>query len=294
MSEDSRHVRNIVLFEGHVRWIMERETPKERLAAWEALAAIAFPKDESKPYKPPELPSDGSQLSPCDRARRDTYNMIGDFFKSRVWEQSGVIFDRGSFAYGMSQVDSAASTANDRVEEVASVVESPSSNLQPFDQKAEETPGYSERYLRIEKGLSVYDRNKIAEWHKKIPNPAALKEWLGRNYFFQNRKLVCSDEFCAYAFNKIALEDNFVSPKTNHAMKDIRNAIHWLAIDFLQKSSEIRRIEQEEHRKDLESEFETKAFAVSQMTNEEIATMERKRRRKAEKEAMEKVLRGEL
>ena len=294
MSEDSRHVRNVVLFEGHVRWIMERETPKERLAAWEALAAIAFPKDESKPYKPPEIPSDGSQLSPCDRARRDTYNMIGDFFKSRVWEQSGVIFDRDSFAFGMSQVDSAASTANDRVEEVASVVESPSSHLQPFDQKAEETTGYSERYLRIEKGLSDLDRKKIAEWHKKIPNAAALKEWLERNYFFQNRKLVCSNEFCAFAYSRLALENNWVSYRTNHAMNEIRNAIHWMAIDYLRKTNDIKRVEQEEYRKDLESEFETKALSVSQMTNEEIATMERKRRRKAEKEAMEKVLRGEL
>ena len=54
------------------------------------------------------------------------------------------------------------------------------------------------------------------------------------------------------------------------------------------------RAEAEEKRKDIESEFETKTVVASQMTNEEVADMQRISSRKAEREAMEKILRGEL
>ena len=90
MSGKEKKVKSIVLLEGHVRWIMERETPEERLAAWETLAAIAFPENPYElPYEPPQKPFDGSRLSPCDRVRRDTYNMLADYINSRMWETEG-------------------------------------------------------------------------------------------------------------------------------------------------------------------------------------------------------------
>ena len=312
MCRESKQVKNIVLFEGHVRWIMERETPEERLAAWETLAAIAFPNDYELPYQPPELPSDGSPLSPCDRVRRDTYYMLCDFFSSRVWEQTGRIKDqkkvaagrRGAAArFGMywgSDCTAVAegspptdSIGNELKEKPQSItVQMPT--MMPKDLRAEETGYLSDRYRKIEKGLTEVDKKKIAEWHKKFPNAAALREWLDRNFLFQNRNVVCTNEFAEFAYTKLALEENWVSYKTGHAMQDIRNAIHWLALDYIRKSREIRRVEEQEHRKDLESEFETKALVASQMSNEDMATLERRRRRQAEREAMEKVLRGEL
>ena len=67
-----------------------------------------------------------------------------------------------------------------------------------------------------------------------------------------------------------------------------------MAIDFQRKSNEIRRAEEEEERKNKESEFESRVQAVSQMSNEDIADMERISARRAERRAMEKILRGEL
>ena len=51
---------------------------------------------------------------------------------------------------------------------------------------------------------------------------------------------------------------------------------------------------EEESRKNKESEFESRVQAVSQMSNEAVADMERISARRAERRAMEKILRGEL
>lgn len=321
--EERKPVKNIVLFEGHVRWIMERETPEERLAAWEVVAAIAFPHEYELPYEPPEIPADGSPLSPCDKVRRDTYHMMADFILSRVWEQSGQIKNQrkveagkigASAKYGYygspastdsyieteeppareptvgctpAQTDS---TANQQPPTASDI----STSITPKDAAMEELEPNYWLPKKMNKKLNEKDRKLIDNWHKKIPNAAALREFLERGYMFQNKSLVTSPVFCDYAYARIARECNFVSPKTGHAYGSLFNVIHWLALDYIRKENEIRRASEEEKRKDIESEFETKVAEVSQMTNEEIMAMERKRQRKAEREAMAKVLRGEL
>ena len=284
---------------------MERETPEERLAAWETVAAIAFPNEYELPYTPPRVPSDG-KLSKCDRARRDTYNMMSDFVKCGFGlgmlngkdikkVMAGRIGAAVRHGLGSSSSDCYDSFVPQEVETTRTdAVTNPEPSIHPKDEFEEETTGFSERFEKVAKNLTAADLAKIEEWRRKIPNAAALKEWLERNYMFQNRKLVCSDEFCEYAFNIIAVQSNWMSYKTKHAMNDIRNAIHWIAIDYMRKANEIKRAEEAEHRKNLESEFETKSIESSGMTSEEIAEMQRLRRRKAEKEAMEKIMRGEL
>ena len=293
---------------------MERDTPEERLAAWETLAAIAFPENPYElPYKPPQMPLDGTRLSPCDRVRRDAYNMLADYINSRQWEQAdgknpkkvaagrlGAAIKHGRYG------SSAASTTDYETNESAvkpteavpqvqpPAVQEPQITMMPLDVRAEETVGFSEAYLKIEPKLTAKDKKQIAEWHKKIPNAAALREWLDRNWFYQNKKLVCSEQFCEYAYNRLARENNWVSPKTNHVFYNIMSAIHYFALDFTRKSHEIKRAEEEERRKDIESDFETKTVVASQMTKEEIADIERISSRKAEREAMEKIMRGEL
>lgn len=320
MSGKDRQVKSIVLFEGHVRWIMERETPEERLAAWETLAAIAFPENPYElPYKPPQVPLDGSVLSRCDRVRRDTYNMLADFINSRVWEGDGrgknpkkVFAGKVGAAIRHGKYGSSSSTAYDddsttsgySCEDVVKPPPSQSTPMQesvqphitmtPLDERAEETEYFSERYRKIEPTLSARDKTKIAELNKKFPNAAALREWLDRNYFQGNKHLVCSEQFCAYAFQRLAKDANWISYRTNHVINNLLTVIHWMAIDFQRKSNEIRRAEEEEDRKNKESEFESRVQAVSQMSNEDIADKERISARRAERRAMEKILRGEL
>ena len=320
MIDKEQKVKSIVLFEGHVRWIMERETPEERLAAWETLAAIAFPENPYElPYKPPQIPLDGSVLSRCDRVRRDTYNMLADFINSRVWEVGGGVKNpkkvlAGKLGasirhgkYGSSSstdYDYDRTTPSDSCEEICNQ-QKPQSNpmpescrphitLTPLDERAEETEYFSDRYRKINPTLSERDKAKIAELNKKFPNAAALREWLDRNYFQGNKLLVCSEQFCAYAFQRLAKDANWISYKTNHVINNLLNVIHWMAIDFQTKSNEHRRAAEEESRKNKESEFESRVQAVSQMSNEAVADMERISARRAERRAMEKILRGEL
>ncbi|MBO6031903.1 MAG: hypothetical protein J6Q22_10720 [Prevotella sp.] len=313
MNDKDKQVKSIVLLEGHVRWIMERETPEERLAAWETLAAIAFPENPYElPYKPPQKPLDGSCLSPCDRVRRDTYNMLADYINGRVWENNdrdvnkeGCVGEDGLGIESSSgsviddewwKNESAVEASDNRISFPSSheVNVRPNVTMTPLDMRAEETMFFSERYLRVESRLTEQDKKKIEEWHKKIPNAKALRRWLDRNWYFQNKKLVCSEKFCEYAYNKLAREDNWVSYKTNHAMSNISTAIHWIAIDFQRKENEIKRAEEEERRKDQEVEFDTKVMLASHRTSEDLADMQRISSRKAEREAMEKILRGEL
>ena len=319
MSEKDKQVKSIVLLEGHVRWIMERETPEERLAAWETLAAIAFPENPYElPYTPPQKPFDGSRLSPCDRVRRDTYNMLADYINSRMWEAdcSGknpkkVMAGRIGAAVRHGKYGSSSTSSEDYdVEKEEQTLDAPIADkpehiqkeeqiekritMTPLDMTAEESGYFSEQYRKIEPTLTDRDKKKIADWHKRIPNAAALKEYLERNWVFQNKTLVCSEQFCQYAYNKLAREGNWVSTRDKHALSNISSAIHFIALDFDKKIHEIKRAEAEEKRKDIESEFETKASLASQMTNEEVADMQRISSRKAEREAMEKILRGEL
>ena len=314
MSGEEKKVKSIVLLEGHVRWIMERETPEERLAAWETLAAIAFPENPYElPYKPPKLPLDGSRLSPCDRVRRDAYNMLADYINSRQWEQTDgknprkVAAGRLGAAIKHGKYGSSAASTTDYETNESSVrptefvqqdqppaPQEPQITMTPMDVRAEETVGFSESYLKIEPKLTAKDKKQIAEWHKKIPNAAALREWLDRNWFYQNKKMVCSEQFCEYAYNRIAREYNWVSPKTSHALGSILSTIHYFALDFTRKSHEIKRTEEEERRKDIESDFDTKTMVASHKSSEDVADMQRISSRKAEREAMEKILRGEL
>lgn len=296
-----------------MKWIMERETPEERLAAWETVLKIAFPNECELPYAPPQTPSDGSRLSPCDRARRDTYNMMGDFIKSRMWELPMLGKDKRKVAAGRLGAAIRYGMESDSTADDVKTFEQPLPTLMPStplllgqdknnssphvsraDMRAEDDAEYLRRKKVDETKLSQRDREKVAEWDAKIPNAAALKEWLERNYLYQNRSLVCSDMFCEMAYNQLAIENHWISYKTGHAMTDIRNAIHWMAIDYLQKSRQIQRAEEEQHRLDMESEFETKVAHAAQQSPQELATIERKRRRLAEKQAMEMIVKGEL
>ena len=284
---------------------MERETPEERLAAWETLVAIAFPPPYELPYVPPSLPVDGKKLSKCDRVRRDTYNMVSDFINSRCWEiQDGK--DRKKVAagrlgasvrhwkIGSSDSSSAVEKKTESPKQECPTSSSAPTTITPADNIAEDDDWYIPSIRQSKKEVSERDRKRIDEWHKKIPNAAALKEWLERNYLFQNKKLVCSKDFCEFAYNQLAVERNWTSSKTGHALTTIQNAIHWMAINFMKMENHIKRAEKEEHRKVLESEFATKVSDVSQMSSEEIEELEHRRRRMAEKEAMDKILKGEL
>ena len=87
MCKEANKVRSIPLLEGHARWIMERETPEERLAAWETLVAIAFPPPYELPYVPPSLPVDV----------RNYLNAIGLVGTPTTWLPISSIADAGRF-----------------------------------------------------------------------------------------------------------------------------------------------------------------------------------------------------
>lgn len=313
MCKKNSNIRTLVLLEGQVKWIMERETPAERLAAWETIVSIAFPNEYELPYTPPDLPSDGTKLSIEDRARRDTFHMVKDFLGCNLNE---LLIEKGStqkdkkkveagrlgalirYGYGDSSDTSVESESDDMppqtAEELTNIA-SGETTLEQYPiarQLLEETPFGGVR--RREGTLSLDDKKRIAEWNKKIPNAAALKEWLERSYMMGNRDLVCSLPFCEYAYWRLAKESNWISSKTGKPLRNLHNPIHWMAIDYVKKVNQIKRAAEEEHRADMESDFANKQIQAVQMSSEEMAAIDRRRRKQAEKEAMEKIMRGEL
>lgn len=305
MRNERKQVNNIVLFEGHVRWIMERPTPEERLAAWETLAAIAFPQDGAAPYTPPEAHDGEPALSPCDRVRRDTYHMMSDFISSRVWELSGKVKNLNKSVagkcgaivrYGLEDSTDTMPDIDTTMEETCDEEAKSNTVAPPCESPQVQFLAFNDcGPLQVShESIEAKEKERIAEWNKKFPDAKTLREWLERNYLFQNREIVCSQEFCDYAYTRLAEEDNWTSYKTGRVFRNIRNVIHWIALDFVKKRNEINRFDNGERRKDREVQFDEAVSLTTQKTSEDIADMERVRRRKAEREAVDKVLRGEL
>ena len=302
--EATKPVRRVTLYEGQVRFIMERETPEERLAAWETVAAIAFPPDDDHKYVPPELPTDGGRLSPCDRVRRDVYNFIKDIIEYQAMKDSGKLKDSkkveagrlgAAVRFGRRGESSSASQAKDIVETADDLRAMPIvPKNQPSDVAEDDFTCYVAGGFRRRKVLSKDEQAAISEWDEKIPDAKALQAYLQKNYMYQNKKLVVSDEFCEFAYHKLAKIDRWISTRDRRPLHDIRQAVHYIALDYIKKAGEIRRAEKEEHRKDLEADLEMKNTQYSQQSPSDLATIERKRRRAAEKEAMAKILKGEL
>ena len=308
MCQANKSVRRVTLFEGQVKFIMERDTPEERLAAWETIAAIAFPIDNEHKYVPPSLPTDGSKLSPVDRVRRDVYNFLKDVIEKQAEKdiekkdpkkveagRLGAVMRFGDrngsssdSSIGMDILRKEPKSENTRVAK-ESLVPIPSPVADP--NSTNDVPMWGTRY---KPNLTDAEKAEIAAWDKKIPSAKALQEYLQRNYMYQNKMTVITDEFCDFAYHKLAVIDRWISTRNRRPLHDIRQAIHYIALDYIKKAGEIRRAEQEEHRRDIEADFEMQTTQYSQQTPSELAAIERKRRRTAERQAMEKILKGEL
>ena len=159
MVEQNSEEKCIVISEGQIAWIMDRDTPEERLAAWEVFASVACPVD-GNPYQPPKQ-TRGVRMSLTDRVRRDAYNIL-----------------RGIQRVTMSELNRM------RFQGCESSVASESSVC------SSSTPTYSmdvptfgcqngRRYGRIDfSSLTPEDRKAIEDWNKKIPDHKALKSYL--------------------------------------------------------------------------------------------------------------------
>lgn len=317
MCQEAKPIRSVVLFEGQVKWIMERDTPEERLAAWEAITSIAFPDDEKNPFRPPSIPTDGSRLTPSDRVKRDVYNLFKDIIESRAVKNNGKVKDIKKVEAGRLGAEARiAKRAESEAENNPLPIENPKiaeeirvpkkRGLSETVQDRRVRSGASESVMegsckpnipigfRKNNNLSATDIERIAQWNAAIPDAAALKAYLKKNYMYQNKSLVCSDAFCEFAYQKLAKVDGWRSTRDGSALNDIRTAIHWMSIDYTKKNGEIRRVEEEERQKDADADFKRMSAEADRINPSELADKERKRRRKAEKEALQKIMRGEL
>ena len=273
MSEQTTEEKCIVISEGQIAWIMERDTPEERLAAWEVFAAIACP-DEGTQYEPPKQTRNGVKLSKLDRVKRDAYNVFRGIQRVTM---PGIT--RMRFQSGESSVSGESTATNP---------------ISPNYTMDEPTFGRSNgrRGSRIDYSkLTPEDKAAIANWDKQIPDPKALKEYLDKNYLYQNRLFVQTDEFCAYAFNLLKGQ-RWISTRTGKPLVSLVTAIFYIALDYKQKNDKIKRIEMVEHAKDVKTEFEVLTTEQEMQTPSDLAAIERKRRRIAEKELEEKYLKG--
>lgn len=300
MCREAKPIRSVVLFEGQVNWIMERETDEERLAAWETLIALAFPTEENK-FEPPAKATKGNALTPCERVKRDVYNLFKDVIESRASKGGGKAKDikkveagklGAAVRYATGRGESSTSSTDIETSEQRGIIERDDGTPQDviYDDFQRDVAGE----YKYNQKLTSEEKEIIKKWDATIPNAGALREYLEKNYFYQNRKTILKLEFCEFAFHKLAKIDRWISTKNKRPLRDIRQAIHYIALDYIKKEGEIRRITEEERRKDIASEFETKTTIYGQQTASDLATIERKRRRAAEKKAMDKIIKGEL
>ena len=267
MQIDHRHIRSIVLDEGQVDWIMERETPEERLAAWETLVAIAFPEDDSIPYEPPNWRK-GDKLSSIERTRRDAYNIF-----------------KGIYLHGVPYGESDSTVC------MGEPIELEEKKIDRIAEQSEETYNVTHN-TRLAKSLTQEDKEQISNWNRKFPDSKSLYDYLNRNYYFSNRNIVCSEGFCNYALSQFR-SNNWINYKTGKPHKSIDRTIHYLALDYKKRCGEIRRAEEEERKKDIEAEYESKAAQYEQQSPTDIATAERKRRMEAEERWLSKMMYNE-
>ena len=273
MSEQNTEEKGIVISEGQIAWIMERETDEERLAAWDVFAAISCP-DEGTKFEPPKPLKRCEKLTKIERVKRDAYNVLRGIQRVTLTEINRARFHNGE----------------------SSVIEDSMENSSSIPSYAMDEPTFGRSSVRHGRRidynrLSKEDKEAIANWDKKIPNPKSLKEYLDKNYLYQNRLFVQSDEFCTYAFNLLKGQ-RWLSTRTGKPLVSLVTAIFYIALDYKQKNDKIKRIEKVEHAKDIKTEFECLTTEQEMQTPSDLAALERKRRRIAEKESEEQYLKG--
>lgn len=273
MSEQNTEEKSIVISEGQIAWIMERETDEERLAAWDVFAAIACPEDGNQ-YEPPKPIQKGFKLSKIDRVRRDAYNVLRGIQRVTMPEINRMRFQNGESSSVCESVASCSSVPSYTIDE-------------PTFGRSTVRRGSRIDYSR----LTSEDKAAIENWDSKIPDPKALKEYLDRNYLYQNRLFVQSDEFCTYAFNLLKSQ-RWLSTRTGKPLVSLVTAIFYISLDYKQKNDKIKRIEKVEHAKDVKTEFEVMTTEQEMQSPSDLAAIERKRRRIAEKESEEQYLKG--
>ena len=75
-------------------------------------------------------------------------------------------------------------------------------------------------------------------------------------------------------------------------MTNLVTAIFYIALDYKEKNARIKRIEKVEKAKDEKADIEVMEIGKEQQSPSDIAALERKRRRLAEKEEEERYLKG--
>lgn len=336
--------RNVCIWEGWARWIAERDTTEEKLAAYETIMAIAFPEDESSPYTPPPKPTDGSKLSRCDLIRRDVYNqwhgviekktgVVNQKTKSQVRAEAGRLGAakrwgqryRDDSTSGDSTVLISEEVSSDYASDISSIeppkiapqASTPTTPLKPTTKEdivvvggntALRVPKPSplpqdglletlEPYRkpnRYEAQLSEGEKAQVATWRKKFPDAKALQNWIAKSWRLPNRKIATSDNFCNYAFAVLDEERNWCGALNHRPITNLGTTLHWLVITYMRQCAEIEVATKKIEREKREADFDERVSLANQNSPEEVADRLRKERLDAERDAMERIMRGEV
>ena len=267
----------IAISEGQIAWIMERETDEERLAAWEVFAAMACPHEDNVQYMPPKPKFSGDKLSRTDRVKRDAYNILRGIQRITIQELDRLRFQHGDHGNLTSSVDS-----SDEVDGLPRY----SQDSLTFERRRKGNC----RHIDIS-ALSPDEVKVIEKWNRTIPDVNSLKEYLKKNYLYQNKGFVQSDEFCSYAYDLLCGQ-NWISTRTGKPLTSLVTAIFYIALDYKEKNARIKRLEKVEHAKDIKTDLEVLETEQDTVSQSDLAAIERRRRIKAEREEEERYLKG--
>ena len=294
--------KRIVLTEGQVQWIAERNTPEERLAAWDAITELmigALAYDMPVPYV-------GNDA--CGRTKRDSYLLFKDSIRTndcdlqmqgknprRVAAGLAGASKRYGKQYGSSSTSVTDSSLSGEIadcppEQKTSKEEKLQAHSIPSQIVNDDFTSWAAGDSQKLKELTEADKKRIEELDKKFPDATSLQKYLESTYFLPNKTLVTSIAFCEYAWVTLAQEQRWVYQKTKKPIRNVNTAIHWLAIRFMELEGDIKRATVIEKKKDIETDFALKVAQQERVDERELAARERVERIKAERAMAERRL----
>lgn len=313
--------RKFTFWEGWHNYIADLATDEERLAAYETITAIAFPKDENVPYMPPAQPTNGNPLSPADRVRRQVYHFTHGIIVtgSSINGKTGTVKDPVKVMCGKQGGRPRRRDFGDSTDESfpdndfmppeptpLSLRTEPPAHLSPSDPSEDSIPQLSpskpadmaeppvdigDTPSRVWNGhyyqrLTPQQQARIAQWNHDIPDAEALQKWIKRNLASANLSAYSNSmDLCEYAYNELAHTYQWVSSKSHRPFTSLAPTLAYLAQSFAQQQQRQELSKRKLNALEQQSALEIGELTAQNKSSSDIAALERKRRRQAERAA---------
>lgn len=307
-------------WEGWYDYIRDLDSPEEKLEAYETICQMAFLGPSR--YVNPERPIDGD-ISPLFRVRRQVFHLIhGILWKTKgSCQNSDVDYGSYSVCRGRPRTGETREEYLKRTEERRRQMESAMASNEGGIGNEEDTDddfpyyadddtsstGQLQEHDAAEKGEALIQAEKereerseelseaakrrieqatVSQWKERIKNWQDLQAVIVNGYFGADMKLAQSEEFCRYALWILCDQQDWKNVVTGRAIQnDLMNIIHSLVRKFAYMKQKDSVMDKKREAWMKESADKLDEAIASQMSDEEMAELNRKRRIAANRKA---------